>query len=956
MKSFVKVPLTLLCWVVFFHNAFAGTTGKIMGKVTDSKNGDPLPAVNVVVVNSLLGAVTDVDGNYAIIGVPIGDVSVRASLVGYQEVLIKSVKVIADQTTPLNFKLVETTVQGKEVVVTAERLVNPFTTAHIQEVSTQQIQQIPNVKSVEDVLALQSGVVKKGDQIFLRGGRANEVQYVVDGIPVNNITGNSQNITTQAVNAQLQGLYSGSSTGTIGGGSSGLGVSADAIQTLSVQSAYDADYGNAESGIVNIVTKSGTDHYSATTQYRTDKVANTNQNEYYGAFNLSGPEPITKYLLPQLGLNIPGNLTFFFSSDANRKDGAYNFAQNEFYNPLERRIQFQGFLGGLFNGLGFQYRDNQANAFKMSSNLKYNISAKDQMMYTYKASLGSGHGYDEAWKYLADSSGIYSNLSTQHGLSWTHFYGQNTFSRLNIGRVENDETDDVAGLLPPQYSQAYSGRDVNNDNFDDLGTTQTWKRSRNTVWTARFDFNSQVHPLHLLKTGFEFNYEDIQSTEILYPTRTINGISPPFADSLRQSVKGYHEQGEYPGYGYYRWVLSNYPNRGALFIQDNIEFEGLNLHIGLRYDYFDLGKQIYDSLYEQAWLAAVNANQSNSGAVLFSKVPWADKISGTSTFLYYFTHGYFSPRLSIGYPVTDRIVFYFNYGHFLQYADRDEYFRDPYLLGASGNWIGNPDLKPQRTVGYEAGFDDQVTDDFAFHVGAYYKDIFDYAALTSTTNGLNELYVNFDYASSRGFEITTKEAFSSNFSSDLSYTYAISKGRAADPNAAVFSPQFQLPRETRLPWDQQHTLNMLIRYKVGPKEEGSFFGLPFINNWGWSLKWQLGSGFPYTTYQARANNFFIPLVNNGTNPYTSSFGLSVYKGFYLLDRINALVTLDVENLFNRNNVNSVNPVTGQPAKYGDYNPDNNNTIYNWYVSRFRVDPSIFSPPRQIFLGVKLNWE
>ena len=962
MKRVLRIHLFLLvCIVLSLTVAFAGSTGKIMGKVTDATTGDALIGVNVTVVSTLLGATTDVNGNYAIIGVQIGTVSVRAFILGYQEVMVKEVKVSADQTTPVNFKLSSQVLNtGKEVVITADRLVNPLTTSSVQTVSSQQISQIPNVKSVSDVVALQAGVVSKNGQLFLRGGRANEVQYVVDGIPVNNLTGSSGDLTTANVNSQLQNLYSGSQTGSIGGGSSGLAVSADAIQTLSVQtSGFDADYGNSQSGIVNIVTKSGGEHYSVSTQYRTDKVANTNQNETYGSFNLGGPEPITKYLLPQLGLSIPGNVTFFLSSDVNRKDGPYNYARNEFYNPLERKIQFQGFLGGILNGLGFRYTDNQTNAFTLNSKLKYDISGKDQISYSYRASLGSGHDYAEVWKYRADSSRVSTNLSTQHVFSWTHFFGQNTFSRLYMGRVENNNDNNVAGLSPAQYSIAASGQDINKDNFNDLGTSQSWKSGSNVTWTARLDFNSQVHPLHLLKTGFEFNYEEVKSTEINYPTVpiSVNGVTiyPPFSDSLRSSLPGYHEYGLYPGYGLYRWVLNNYPNRGAAYIQDNIEFEGLNLHVGLRYDYLDIGKQVYDPQFEKAWLRAVNASQSNQSNTLFTTVPWADRISGGSTFMYYVLHGYFSPRLSIGYPVTDRIVFYFNYGHFLQFPERDDYYRDPFLLGASNNWIGNPALKPQRTVQYESGFENQISDDMAFAIRAYYKDIFDYATLTSTSNGINRLFVNLDYASARGFEVTLSRSFSGNFSANATYTYQIAKGRSSNPLASVFSPQFQLPRETRLDWDQEHTANLFVRYNVGPKEEGSFFGLPFINNWGMSLKWQFGSGFPYTIYRGRITDRNVLFVNDGTMPYTSEVGLSIYKGFYILDRINAVATLDVENLFNRRNVNSVYDFTGRPAQYGDYDPDTR-TVINWYQTGYRVDPTLFGAGRQIFLGIRLNWE
>jgi len=939
--------------------AFGGTTGKVTGKVVDAATGEALVGANVVIVGTMLGAVTDVEGKFTIIGVPIGVYQIRASMVGYQEVVRNDVKVSADQTTSIEYKLSSTAVQMESVVITAEQLVNPLTTSSVQTVTSKTIEQIPNVKSVQDVMALQAGVVKMGSNMFLRGGRANEVQYVVDGIPVNNVVGNSGELTaTNVINQQLADLYSGQQTGVIGGGGSGLAVSANAIQTVSVQtSGFDADYGNSQSGIVSIVTKSGTEKYTGSIQYRTDQVAKTNFAERYGSFNFGGPEPFTKYLLPELGVKIPGMLTFFISGDMNRSDGPYNYVRNEFYNPVERKVALSGFIGKLFGGLGFKYRDNQDNKFTLNSKLKYDISGDDQVTYGYRASLESGHGYYAAWKYRADSSTIYANIATQHVLSWTHFFGEKTFSRLSLGRVENSTLNSVANLPASAYSQASSNAedlDINKDNFNDLGTGQRWYKALTTVYTMRFDFNSQVHPLHLLKTGFEFNYEEVRSTEIHYPTvpRPDNGVyrNPPFEDD-----RLYPDRGEFPGYGIYRWVMNNYPNRGALYVQDNIEFEGLNLHVGLRYDYIDLGNQIFDPQYVEAWKIASGNLYEPQWVEYDDQNNLVPKKTLGSRFMYYFTHGYFSPRLSIGYPVTDRIVFYFNYGHFLQFPERDQYYRDPFILGARDNWIGNPDLQPQRTVQYEAGFENQVTDDMAFAIRAFYKDIFDYATLYKRPGSQNSVYINLDFASARGFEVTLNRAFTGNFSASATYSYQIAKGRSSNPLASVFNPQFQLPRETRLDWDQQHTANLFMSYRVGPREDATLFGIPFVNNWGASLTWTLGSGFPYTKYRFRVNERNVLLVNNETKPLTSRINFSLYKGFYILDKVNLVVTLDVENLLNRRNVNSVNTFTGRPSQYGDYDPDTGE-IYEWYKNEYRTDPTQFAAGRQIFLGVKLNWE
>ena len=982
MNAFFRYTVALFLAVGFLGGvALAGNTGKIVGKATDSKTGEVLPGVNVQVIGTTRGANTDFDGKYTIIGVPIGRFSVKASMVGYQEVEVKEVKVGADETTSLNFELNPTEVALPTVIITADqKLVNPLTTSSTQTVSSKAIDQIPDVKQVQDVMKLQAGVVKQGNNLFLRGGRSNEVQYLVDGIPSNSVLGNSAELSSGGANQQLAALYAGMQSGVIGGGSGGLVVSANSIQSVSVQtSGFDADYGNAQSGIVNIVTKSGGDKYTGSAQYRTDRFQSSNQNESFSAFSFGGPEPLTKYLLPDLGVNLPGSLTIFFNADVDRSDGAYQYAHNEFYNPVERKVQLNGFLGGLLNGFGFTYKDDQKNTFTFNSKIRYDLSGADQFFYSYRSSLSSNDDYSHGWKYRADSSALSASLNNQHVFSWTHFFGANSFVRLNLGKTEAHSGGDVAGMLPYQYSSAHNQQDPTNEGFYKLGSGQSWSTSTTRQWTLRLDLNSQVHPLHLLKAGFEFYYEELTSTSISYPTipANINGVLvyPPFSDTTDYGRD--RSRGEYPFYGLNRYVMDNYPNHGALFLQDNIEFSGLNLHVGLRYDYFDVGRQVYygafsDSEWVGNWNRDVNGNLppalriepdwvNNLGIDTINGRPVSQGLTDRTRFWYYFTHGYFSPRLSIGYPVTDRIVFYFNYGHFLQFPDRDYYFQDPYTIVSEGI-VGNPNLKPQRTVAYESGFEDQFTEDMSFGIHAFYKDIFDYPAVIPRS-GYMKVYTNFDYASSRGFEVTFNQAFTGNLSTSFSYTYQIAKGRSSSPLASVFnSATAFLPRETRLDWDQTHTANIFLTYRVGPKDEGKFFGLPFVNNYGISLTWTYGSGLPYTPYVRTYNARNVYLLNNETSPFTATVNLTMYKGFYIMDKINLLLTLDVSNLLDRRNVVSrdatyggFNNVYGRPYIYGDNDPTSN-LVYQWNQFDAKVPPYVFDAPRQILLGVRLNWE
>jgi hypothetical protein len=181
----------------------------------------------------------------------------------------------------------------------------------------------------------------------------------------------------------------------------------------------------------------------------------------------------------------------------------------------------------------------------------------------------------------------------------------------------------------------------------------------------------------------------------------------------------------------------------------------------------------------------------------------------------------------------------------------------------------------------------------------------------------------------------------------------------------LYSAQLQsLPRETRLDYDQQHTLNLFLAYRVGAREDFELFGLTF-NNWGASVTWNFGSGFPYTPYNRGRTLDDLYLLNTGDGPFTSEVNFSFYKGFILLDKLNLTLTLDIANLLNRRNVDlnggGFNSLTGRPTVFGDYDPYTR-LMYSWAgvggEESFdaRVPPFIFRSPRQISLGLKINWD
>jgi hypothetical protein len=210
---------------------WAGTTGKIAGEVKDSQTGELLVGANIQLEGTAMGAATNIDGYFVILNVPPGQYTLVASAVGYTKKRVARVAVSIDLTTTVNVTITSALVETEEVVVTAERhQIKRDLTSSESRVDASQIESLP-VSEVGEVLALQAGItVDRGGAIHIRGGRTSEVAYWVDGVSVSD-------------------AYDGGQA---------VQVDNNAVQELQVISGtFNAEYGQAMSGIVNIVTKDG---------------------------------------------------------------------------------------------------------------------------------------------------------------------------------------------------------------------------------------------------------------------------------------------------------------------------------------------------------------------------------------------------------------------------------------------------------------------------------------------------------------------------------------------------------------------------------------------------------------------------------------------------------------------------------------------------------------------------
>jgi outer membrane receptor protein involved in Fe transport len=307
-----------------------------------------------------------------------------------------------------------------------------------------------------------------------------------------------------------------------------------------------------------------------------------------------------------------------------------------------------------------------------------------------------------------------------------------------------------------------------------------------------------------------------------------------------------------------------------------------------------------------------------------------------------------SPRVGIAYPISDKGVLHFAYGHFFQRPRFEYLYTNPdfELDSRTDNLFGNADLEPEKTVTYEFGLQQEIIENVSVQVDIFARDI---RNLTSSDKiyGLQggykySQYVNRDYGQVRGITLSLDKYYANNFSAFIDYTYQVAEGNASDPQAAYNAERGDREPEKQLVplnWDRRHTLNAILNYSVP-------------NNWGFSMIGTLGSGLPYTPeYQGIRTSF----ENDGRKPAYMNMDLSVFKSVPLKrEGLKLTVEASVLNIFDIENENDVYRDTGR-ATYSQEEllaidvPDVNTHDEYW------TRPDYYSRPRQVRVGLSFEF-
>jgi outer membrane receptor protein involved in Fe transport len=917
--------LMALLALIFVSISFSGNTGKISGQAIDSKSKESLIGVNVLIEGTNLGATTNIEGEYTILNIPPGKYSVKASLIGYNNVTVKEIVVQVDLTTKQNFELSETILEVSEVIVTAERpMVQKDLTASTSIVTAENIQALP-VREFAQLVNLQAGVMDG----HVRGGRKGEIAYWVDGVPITDV-------------------YDGGIV---------IEVGKDAIQELQVISgAFNAEYGQAMSGIVNISTKDGTNKYTGSlTSYFGDQFSSHKDI-------FSGIENIDLSSIRNYEGNISGPI--FRDKLFIYLNGRYSYSDGWLwgirkYNPSDiTKNADADVTKWIINKTGdnklVPMNWNEKIYFQMKTS--FNLLTNLKITHNYFLDKVKYQDFDFYLRYNPDGNlkrfrtGYSNILTATHSLSSNSFYtlGLSNFFK-SYRHYQYADPHDARYVHPnlnnqqPPYSFRTGG-----------GNLQHFRRFTET-WSGKFDFNSQITQTHLLKFGIEYRKHKIMFEDFYLIPSDDDLSRNPNTDKTDNNPFIKTRIGDISSNSYNYYLRK--PLELSAYIQDKMEFKDIIVNIGIRADLFRPdGRILSDATDPNVFDPLKPSNKFHD--LNGDGIQQIDESNKTTdermVYWYKKTSDKFqiSPRIGIAFPITDRGNIHFSYGHFFQLPAFDLLYQNPYFKLGTGTGnvgiVGNADLEPQQTVSYEIGLQQQLTDNLNLFLTGYVRDIRNLAGTMAEEififggSSKYSKYVNSDFGFVRGIIVSLNQRFTAGLSATLDYTLQLAKGNSSDPAStrnAIAGGRLPETQLVPLDWDQRHTLNSTINYNAP-------------DNWGVSFIVQLGSGTPYTPPQSA--DVGIILTNSEVKPSFLNVDFRGYKDFNIAG-LKLSIFSRIINLFDiKNQVGIYNDSGRADFTIQEMQARQNQQpeLVNSLGEFFR-NPTFYSQPRTVELGATI---
>lgn len=858
---FTLLLVVLICFI------FAAEMGRVQGRVIDNTNGEILIGVNVIIEGTELGASTDENGFYVIPFVPVGTHEITASYIGYNSVTKKNIIVTSNQTTNVDFKLSPGAIILEPIVVVEEKPIVIRTQTQTTHTSTaDEIKKLP-ISEINQIITLQAGVSSSTQGTHIRGGRATEIAYYVDGV---------------LAKAPHYGQQS-------------VQINKEAVEEIGViTGGFDAEYGEALSGVVTIVTREGTDKTSGNLVYTTDEIFSSDKLNFgYNKYELSiGGGVLSK-----------SRLRYFISGESYLTDAhqqaKYKIPSPRFDYKAQAKLSYRLpnakgklILSGFYQREMYQYYSDIWGELSMIYNLDrraaelrkgYLGSLTFNYMPTSKSIIEAKLGYTKNTRFYA-----VRDLAEEkrQGREWyeDYIFKANHFPELLLEvpdtLIKSYLIDSLALPDMPYHYEEFSRTNAASLRKNPYGATgfyytvgddRMWRYFFNRDYQFNLSFTDAIGEVHEFKTGANIIFQNVGWFDNNLPF-----YLTPFWDRYNKN-----------------------PIKGAVYVQDRMDFEGIITRLGLRLDYFD---------------SKASGLKNPTDITDSTVIETPPKIR-------------LSPRLGFSLPITERSKFRFNYGHFYQTPTAHDLYRSTepeviwLLLRRYNSVVGNPNLTVEKTVSYEMGYENQLSDIFALGFIAYYKDIHDLIQ-TQRIDVLPYAYYqvrNLDYGNVKGIELTLKKMMTNYWSFDVSYTLQFAKGTASSAwqnyyNIYLEDPdpitgEYPLPKiDYWLDFDERHIVNATF----GIEMPDNFIVLP-LRNLTSDFIFSYHSGFPYTPTDFKGNK--LGDDNSARIPGYINVDANITKRI-TISKLKFALFANIYNLFNTEQIISVYSTTGEPDDDG----------------------------------------
>ncbi|MDP2037918.1 MAG: TonB-dependent receptor, partial [Ignavibacteria bacterium] len=854
--------------VLFYSNfCFAGNTGKIAGRVIEKSSGEPLIGATILVNGLKTGASTDMDGQYFILNIPPGIYSLTVSMVGYEKITKSGVAVIIDRTTVQNFSLEEATIQGKDIVIVAERPVVDKDLTSSEQIVTSKVLENSGLRSIKDVLETQAGIFGDNSNLawqrgrtkaYVRGSSMVQAVYMIDNLSVNS--------------GLVSDNYSGFNTSTI-----------EQISVLT--GGYNAEYGEGRSAVVNIVSKEAPEgiHGTFLTRMRPAGVYHFGRNMYShdnNDYKSTGPDywaQQSKDVNSRFYRKNPDSLLQAWRKQTTPNDVMGNYAdrpeyeyEGTLFGTITNELSF--LLSGRFKqGVGIfpqalpynpEFNIQGYLNYKLSQDIKFRfggfVGGYESADYTSSNLNTSEMGQEAGWlapmrideQYARAKFNLFGSPFRQWPelRRWAQFYGKMThvlnnqsFYELNFSYLKDrmDRSDranripdtlwlpDVVSMHPRYTLQAYY---------------HTWTKTFSQTYQVKFDYTNQITNIHNIKTGFalkafDFSYENFAAESKSARNNSMN-------------------------------IFDGKPYEGNLYVQDKIEFPGLIVNVGLRADFFNQNRTSPKNMFDP--LAFQIATPGHDLGAPFG-IPGTPETERTKLQIA------FAPRIGISHPMNENSVLHFVYGHFYQRPSWTKMFGFPFVnyttvwdsilnpyakqktfMDEWQGYYGNPNLGYEKTIQYELGVDYNIADMLKLDITGYYKDATleadvitgVYAATHTATKAL--MVSNAGYSDVRGIETKLSSRFGGFFDFGLSHeVYWSFDGEVGYSRLyELGSTNIDVPkglRQGRGAWGDYQRIKGWASFNLDKGEGPEIFGIkPFENvNIYSNFWWRSGDKYTY---------------------------------------------------------------------------------------------------------------